>query len=233
MSESKSYATGRKSAYVARNRAALLRATQEVLAEYGASATVELVADQAEIAVSTIYKHFPNKEALFDAALIGAMLEWEEWTQSIISKIKDPLERLIFPMRLMVKAPKTHPIFAHMVARNPSAFIQAVPRVNFGLGPTAFDLQSLKLLNTENIEKRVKNLIMVLTLTFVELCTNPELTEDKATAGISVALEMLGLTSKQIDKLMSAPLPEFSAKKTVSATRTKHVQHAQISNEQG
>jgi hypothetical protein len=50
---------------------------------------------------------------------------------------------------------------------------------------------------------------MVLTLTFVELCTNPELTEDKAIAGISVALEMLGLTAKQIEKLMSAPLPEF------------------------
>ena len=213
MSESKSPETGRKSAYVARNRAALLRATQEVLAEHGTSATVELVADKAEIAVSTIYKHFPNKEALFDAALIGAMLEWEEWTQSVISQTTDPLERLIFPMRLMVKVPQTHPTFAHIVARNPSAFIQAVPRVDFGLGPTAFDLQSLKLLNADKIEKRIKNLIMVLTLTFVELCTNPELTEDKAIAGISVALEMLGLTSKQIEKLMSAPLPESTAVK--------------------
>ena len=213
MSESKSPETGRKSAYVARNRAALLRATQEVLAEHGTSATVELVADKAEIAVSTIYKHFPNKEALFDAALIGAMLEWEEWTQSVISQTTDPLERLIFPMRLMVKVPQTHPTFAHIVARNPSAFIQAVPRVDFGLGPTAFDLQSLKLLNADKIEKRIKNLIMVLTLTFVELYTNPELTEDKAIAGISVALEMLGLTSKQIEKLMSAPLPESTAVK--------------------
>ena len=213
MSESKSPATGRKSAYVARNRAALLRATQEVLAEHGASATVELVADQAEIAVSTIYKHFPNKEALFDAALIAAMLEWEEWTQAVISQTNDPLERLIFPMRLMVKVPQTHPTFAHIVARNPSAFIQAVPRVDFGLGPTAFDLQSLKLLNADKIEKRIKNLIMVLTLTFVELCTNPELTEEKALAGMSVALEMLGLTSKQIDKLMSAPLPELLSPK--------------------
>ena len=213
MSESKSPETGRKSAYVARNRAALLRATQEVLAEHGTSATVEMVADKAEIAVSTIYKHFPNKEALFDAALIGAMLEWEEWTQSVISQTTDPLERLIFPMRLMVKVPQTHPTFAHIVARNPSAFIQAVPRVDFGLGPTAFDLQSLKLLNADKIEKRIKNLIMVLTLTFVELCTNPELTEDKAIAGISVALEMLGLTSNQIEKLMSAPLPESTAVK--------------------
>ena len=213
MSESKSLNQGRKSAYVARNRAALLRATQEVLAESGSSASVELVAEKAEIAVSTIYKHFPNKEALFDAALIGAMLEWEEWTQSVISKTEDPVERLIFPMRLMVKVPQTHPTFARIVARNPGSFIQAVPRVNFGLGPTAFDLQSLNLLNADKIEKRIKNLIMVLTLTFVELCTNPELTEDKAIGGISVALEMLGLNTKQIENLMSAPLPEIDTTK--------------------
>jgi protease II len=70
---------GRKSAYVARNRAALLRATQETLAEHGSSATVELVAEHAQMAVSTIYKHFPNKEVLFETAFLAGMTEWEEW----------------------------------------------------------------------------------------------------------------------------------------------------------
>lgn len=209
MSAAETPITGRKSAYVARNRASLLRATQKVLAEHGSGATVELVAEQAEIAVSTIYKHFPNKEALFDAALIGAMLEWEAWTQSVISEITDPLERLVFPMRLMVQIPKTHPTFAQIVSHNPSEFITAVPKVNFGLGPTAFDLQAMKLIKADNIEKRIKNLTMVLTLTFVELCTNPELTEEKALAGLAVALEMLGLSAKQIEKLMSSPLPDL------------------------
>ena len=49
--------------------------------------------------------------------------------------------------------------------------------------------------------------------TFVELCTNPESTEDKAISGISVALEMLGLNQKQIEVLMAAPLPEISPSK--------------------
>lgn len=209
MSESKSPATGRKSAYVARNRAALLRATQEVLAERGASATVELVAAQAEIAVSTIYKHFPNKDVLFESAFLAGMSEWEDWAQAAIKETTDHLERLIFPMRLLMKVPQTHPLFAKTVALNPDVFISSVPKMNFGLGPEALDLQGKKLITVEDISLRIKNLIMVLTLTFVEVCMNPTLTEEKALAGISVALEMLGLTAKQIEKSMSAPLPEF------------------------
>jgi hypothetical protein len=95
------------------------------------------------------------------------------------------------------------------VALNPDVLIASVPKMNFGLGPEAFDLQGKQLIKVEDLSLRIKNLIMVLTLTFVEVCINPELTEEKALAGISVALEMLGLTSKQIEKLMSTPLPEF------------------------
>lgn len=203
--------TGRKSAYVARNRAALLRATQEILAEYGSSATIELVAEHAQMAISTIYKHFPNREVLFETAFLAGMTEWEEWTQSIVSSNTDSLERFVLPMRLLIKVPQTHPLFAKTVALNPDVFISSVPKMNFGLGPEAFDLQGKKLIQVEDLGLRIKNLIMVLTLTFVELCTNPELTEKKAIAGISVALEMLGLSPKQIEKLMSAPLPEFQA----------------------
>lgn len=207
---------GRKRAYVARNRAALLRATQEVLAEHGSGATIELVAAHAEVAVSTIYKHFPNKEALFEAALVGALLEWEDWSKALVSKVTDPLERLVFPMRYLVKVPITHPTFAKIVSRNPGAFVTTVPNVDFSLGRSAIDSQSLGLMNPDRIQKRVKNLTMVLTLTFVELCTNPEMTEEKALAGIAVALEMLGLSEQSISELMTAPLPEFSGTRSHS-----------------
>jgi AcrR family transcriptional regulator len=214
MSESTASNNGRKSAYVARNRAALLRSTQEVLALHGASATVELVADHAEIAVSTIYKHFPTKEALFESAFLAGMSEWETWAQSVISETADPLEKLVFPMRLLMKVPKTHPLFAQTVALNPEVFISAVPKMNFGLGPEILDLQNRKLIQVDDLDLRVKNLIMVFTLTYVDLCINPEMTEEKALAGVSVALEMLGLNQMQIEELMSAPLPELLATKS-------------------
>jgi AcrR family transcriptional regulator len=53
---------GRKAAYVARNREALLKSTQEVLAIKGEMVTIEDIAEHAEVAVSTIYKHFKDKD---------------------------------------------------------------------------------------------------------------------------------------------------------------------------
>ena len=52
--------TGRKSAYVARNRAAILRAALSVFARDGVDATMEDVADEAQVAMSTVYKHFKD-----------------------------------------------------------------------------------------------------------------------------------------------------------------------------
>lgn len=201
---------GRKSAYVARNRTALIKATQEVLAQYGTAATVELVAEKAEIAVSTIYKHFANKEALFDAAFIEGLIEWETWAHSKIADIADPLESLIFPMRLMMKVPQTHPIFAHMVKQNPGDFVLVIPKMQFGIGSVAAELQKTNALAVDHLDQRIKNLVKVLTLTFVELCTNQDFTEDAANASVAVALEMLGLSTHQIQHLMSAPLPVFT-----------------------
>ena len=65
---------GRKSAYVARNRTAIIKAAQEVLASDGSDATVESVAVLAEMSISTIYKHFPNR----GRSLSHSSLEWHE-----------------------------------------------------------------------------------------------------------------------------------------------------------
>ena len=56
---------GRQAAYAARNRAALLKAGQEVLAEIGPSATIEQLAGHAQVSPTTIYKYFTNKDELF------------------------------------------------------------------------------------------------------------------------------------------------------------------------
>ena len=58
MAIKKSPETGRKAAYVARNRAALIKSAQAIFAELGGAATIEEVAAHAEVAVSTVYKHF-------------------------------------------------------------------------------------------------------------------------------------------------------------------------------
>lgn len=52
---------------VARNRALLIRAADEVFAERGVDATLDEIAKHAGVGVATAYRHFENKQALLEA----------------------------------------------------------------------------------------------------------------------------------------------------------------------
>ncbi len=56
-----------------RNRARILDAAEAVFAEKGASASTEEVARRAGVAIGTVFRHFPTKEALLQA-LIGDLV---------------------------------------------------------------------------------------------------------------------------------------------------------------
>jgi AcrR family transcriptional regulator len=50
----------------ARNQELVLEAAREVISEFGTDASMELVASRAGVGVGTVYRRFPNKEALVD-----------------------------------------------------------------------------------------------------------------------------------------------------------------------
>lgn len=50
-----------------RNRERLVAAAKEVLSAGGAEASLEAVARQAGVGIATLYRHFPTREALFEA----------------------------------------------------------------------------------------------------------------------------------------------------------------------
>jgi AcrR family transcriptional regulator len=52
-----------------RNRAAILTAARTAFAEHGPRATTEQVAKQAGVAVGTVFRHFPTKDALLVAIM--------------------------------------------------------------------------------------------------------------------------------------------------------------------
>ena len=58
-----------------RNRARLLEAAEAVFAAEGISVPVDLIAEKAGVGVGTLYRHFPTKEKLFEAILIGRIEE--------------------------------------------------------------------------------------------------------------------------------------------------------------
>ena len=109
---------GRKKNYVAKNRAAILKAAQEVFAEFGPTATVDQIAAEAGIALSTLYMHFESKEDLLQESLASTFMEWESWMGQAIRDISDELDQLVIPMRLFVRSGQTHPLYGNLVAKN-------------------------------------------------------------------------------------------------------------------
>jgi AcrR family transcriptional regulator len=56
-----------------RNRAKVLVAAEEVFASEGISVPIDEVARRAGVGVGTVYRHFPTKEALFEAIVIARL----------------------------------------------------------------------------------------------------------------------------------------------------------------
>ncbi|MYS18950.1 transcriptional regulator, TetR family [Streptomyces sp. DvalAA-14] len=59
----------------ARNHQLVVQAAREVLAEFGTDASVELIASRAGVGVGTVYRRFPNKEALVDEIAAQILVE--------------------------------------------------------------------------------------------------------------------------------------------------------------
>lgn len=57
----------------ARNRAKVLAAAEAVVAEQGTSASTEEVARRAGVGIGTVFRHFPTKESLLEAVLVGLL----------------------------------------------------------------------------------------------------------------------------------------------------------------
>lgn len=53
-----------------RNRARVLEAADAVFASKGPSASTEEVAEQAGVAIGTVFRHFPTKQALLEAVIV-------------------------------------------------------------------------------------------------------------------------------------------------------------------
>lgn len=200
---------GRKSAYVARNRAALLRATQRVLAEIGPEASIDQFAEVAEISVSTIYKHFENKEALIEAAYIDAFHEWEVWADGLLEAIDDPLAELVAPMRLFLRLKRTHPLYAAMAARNLADLPRYFHGTEEGLVEHIDELIKAKIIEIETPAIRIRSISACILAGLADQLLNPAATESDADATIEVILSILGISAAKAKKLAHAELPKF------------------------
>jgi AcrR family transcriptional regulator len=203
--------SGRKAAYVMRNRMALLRSTQEVLAIKGQAVTIEDIAEHAEIAVSTVYKHFSDKDALISATMMWGFAEWLTAVQSIVDQSDDPLEKLVIPMRLFARVKYTHPNHAQNMVNFFGLLAEFVPHLQSELSDHIRELNKAKLLNCEEPDVAARNMQAILSFAAINQVTNPSAKAKDADDSVRIALSMLGISEAKARKLTESKLPELKA----------------------
>jgi AcrR family transcriptional regulator len=195
----------RQAAYTARNRAALLKAGQEVLADIGPNATIEELAKHAQVSPTTIYKYFASKEVLFAEAMSEIYQRWVIWAYNGKPR-GGSLETSLDTGRKLFWVKQSHPLFAkilHNTLRDPTFVITA----NKNAAEAVFrNYAELGVLNKEDFDKR----FIIWSYAYAGILTSVHVTEvlspTQAEESLGLALSIWGISEAKAKKLMSRPL---------------------------
>jgi AcrR family transcriptional regulator len=86
-----------------RNRERVLEAAKAVFSTGGPDASLEAVAKTAGVGIGTLYRHFPTREALFEAVYRREVQQLAELAQQLKKGEPDPVEALRHWMRCNVE----------------------------------------------------------------------------------------------------------------------------------
>jgi AcrR family transcriptional regulator len=200
-----SVAGNRQAAYSARNRAALIKHAQEVLAEVGPSATIEQLSAHAQVSPTTIYKYFKNKEVLFSEALNQLWEEWLNWSGQTRTP-GEPLENVIDAGRKLFRIKQHDPILAqvlHNAVKDPQFAMQALQ----GEGDKVFiTLAKMGAIKSENLEERLILWKNIYTGICISLYGNEEISPEEADVALGIGLSVWGISEAKAKKFISRPL---------------------------
>jgi AcrR family transcriptional regulator len=94
-----------------RNRTRILEAAEEVLASEGISVPIDVVAERAGVGVGTLYRHFPTKEALFEAIVTDRLLNMVELANSYCTADDPGAALFAFLQEFAQQATAKHDLF--------------------------------------------------------------------------------------------------------------------------
>lgn len=197
---------GRQAAYSARNRAALVRAGQEVLAEIGPSATIEQLAAHAQVSPTTIYKYFENKDELFIQAMAEMWVSWLEWSSS--ERVPGSrLEMTLDTGRKLFWAKKTHPLFANML-HNSLVEMPNLPILSDrGEGKKVFsEIAASGEIKKDDFDQRYILWTNTYTGLLKSVFVYEELSPEEANVAFGIGLSIWGISEAKAKKMISRPL---------------------------
>ena len=177
------------------------------MAENGLHATMDQVAEASGMAMSTLYKHFKDKDELVSTVLLEKFMDWEVKATEKCAGLTDPLEKLVFPMRMFVRIPQTHPSQAKILLSHLSFMASIIPLLQAQLIEHLKELTKSKILTPTDSVAAAKNIQGILLFSVVNQLTTPKSTVADADMAIRTALSMLGLSDAKAKKLIEAKLP--------------------------
>jgi AcrR family transcriptional regulator len=197
---------GRQAAYAARNRAALVKAGQEVLAEIGPSATIEQLAGHAQVSPTTIYKYFENKDELFIQAIAEMWMSWLQWSSSERAP-GTRLEMTLDTGRKLFWARKTHPLFANMLHNSLVEMPNFLVLSDQGLGKIVFsEVAKAGEIKGDDFEQRYILWTNTYTGLLKSVFVYGELTPEEANVAFGIGLSVWGISEAKAKKIISRPL---------------------------
>jgi AcrR family transcriptional regulator len=198
-------AGNRQAAYSARNRAALIKHAQEVLAEIGPSATIEQLSAHAQVSPTTIYKYFNNKEVLFAEALNELWEEWLNWSGQTRAP-GEPLENVLDAGRKLFRIKQHDPILAqvlHNAVKDPQFAMQALQGESDKVFITLAKMGAIK---SEDLEERLILWKNIYTGICVSLYGTEEISPEEADVAFGIGLSVWGISEAKAKKIISRPL---------------------------
>ncbi|MGW2640160.1 TetR/AcrR family transcriptional regulator [Streptomyces sp. NPDC001348] len=196
----------------AETRQALVRAARRILAETGdTSASIQAIAERADVGFGSFYNHFESKTELFDAAVQDALEEFGQAFDEHLRGIDDPAELVAAGFRLSARLADSRPELMQVLRRRGLGHIHA----DSGLAPRARrDLES----GVASGRFTIADPTVALTalggslLALVELrFARPELDGDEAASSLAeMLLRMLGVPSEEAHDVARRPLPDLA-----------------------
>ncbi|MBT2422800.1 TetR family transcriptional regulator [Streptomyces sp. ISL-22] len=195
----------------AETRQALVRAARQILAETGdTSASIQVIAERADVGFGSFYNHFESKAELFDAAVQDALEEFGQTFDERLGGIDDPAELVAAGFRLSVRMADSHPELMQVLRHRGLGHIHS----DSGLAPRA--LRDLEI-GVASGRFTIADPVVALTalggslLALLELrFARPELDGDEVAANLAeMLLRMLGVPPQDARDVARRELPDL------------------------
>ncbi|MGW1209289.1 TetR/AcrR family transcriptional regulator [Streptomyces sp. NPDC002499] len=195
----------------AETRQALVRAARQILAETGdTSASIQVIAERADVGFGSFYNHFESKTELFDAAVSDALEELGQTFDEHLRGIDDPAELVAAGFRLSARLADSRPEMMQILRHRGLGHIHS----DSGLAPRALrDLEvgiaSGRFTITDPMAAVTVlggSLLALLELRFAR----PDLDGDEAASNqAELLLRMLGLPPQDAHDVAHSTLPDL------------------------